>query len=149
MKKSSLIFVACVAAILLFQYKAVIPFAEMVATSDLFMEDSGDEGSRLPTSTPMTSYAFMQCNKLIREEVDSETTVMFPSEPLQSWSLGNYQYIINAEIELSSDSGSSGLCAQANACNAINIYKSKIANEQVATSLNMPEYFIPLNKLCE
>ncbi|SMG66926.1 conserved hypothetical protein, secreted [methanotrophic bacterial endosymbiont of Bathymodiolus sp.] len=107
MKKSSLIFVACVAAILLFQYKAVIPFAEMVATSDLFMEDSGDEGSRLPTSTPMTSYAFMQCNKLIREEVDSETTVMFPSEPLQSWSLGNYQYIINAEIELSSDSGSS------------------------------------------
>jgi len=107
MKKSSLIFVACIAAILIFQYKAVIPFAQMVATSDLFMEDSGDEGSRYPTSTPMTSYAFMQCNKLIREEVDSDITIMFPADPLQSWPLGNYEYLINADIELSSDSGTS------------------------------------------
>jgi alanine dehydrogenase len=52
-------------------------------------------------------------------------------------------------IKLLADQGVSGLCAQANACNAINIYQSKIANEQVAASLNMPEYFIPLNKLCE
>ena len=103
MQKKTIIFVACIVGILAFQYKAVIPFAEKVASSSLFMFDSGDEGSRLSMSTEMTSYAFIQCNKEIRDEIDSDINIIFPSEPLQSWSLGNYRYIINAEIELSSD----------------------------------------------
>ena len=101
------ILLAGIVAILIFQYKAIMPFAEMVATSDLFMIDSGDEGSRLATTTAMTNFAFMQCNKEVRDEIDSDINITFPAEPLQSWSLGNYTYIINAEIELSSDSGSS------------------------------------------
>ena len=106
MKKRTFILIAFIIGILAFQYKAVIPFAEMVATSSLFMEDTGDEGSRLPTSTAMTSYAFIQCNKEVRDEIDSDINIIFPTEPLTSWSLGNYRYIINAEIELSSESGS-------------------------------------------
>ena len=104
MKKKTLIFIACIIGILAFQYKAVIPFAEMVASSSLFLEETGDEGSRLPSSTPMTTYAFNQCNKAVRDEVDSDINIIFPTVPLKSWSLGNYQYIINAEIELSTDS---------------------------------------------
>ncbi|OQK15280.1 hypothetical protein AU255_17540 [Methyloprofundus sedimenti] len=105
MKKKTLIFIACLVGILAFQYKAVIPFAEKVASSSLFLEETGDEGSRLPSSTPMTTYAFNQCNIAIRDEVDSDINIIFPAEPLKSWSLGNYQYIINAEIELSSETG--------------------------------------------
>ena len=97
------VFVGGLVGILVFQYKAVIPFAEKVASSSLFLVDSGDEGSRLPSSTEMTSYAFIQCNKEIRDEIDSEYNISFPTEPLQSWSLGNYRYIVNAEIELNSE----------------------------------------------
>jgi len=38
---------------------------------------------------------------------------------------------------------------QGSAAKAVNIYKSRITNKQVAKSLNMLEYFSPLNELCE
>ena len=81
--------------------------AEKIAASGLFLEDSGDEGSRIATSTNMTNYAFIQCNKEVRDEIDSEINIIFPSEPLKTWTLGNYKYIVNAEIEISSEDGSS------------------------------------------
>ena len=102
-----LIFLAGLVALILFQNKAVMPLVQKIAASGLFLEDSGDEGSRIATSTNMTNYAFMQCNKEIRDEVDSETNIIFPSEPLQSWTLGNYRYIVNAEVELISKDGAS------------------------------------------
>lgn len=102
-----LIFLAGLVALILFQNKAIMPAVEKIAASDLFLEDSGDEGSRVATSTNMTNYAFIQCNKEVRNEIDSETNIIFPSEPLQSWTLGNYKYIVNAEIEVSSGDGSS------------------------------------------
>ena len=102
-----LIFIAGLVALILFQNKIVMPLVEKIAASDLFLENSGDEGSRIATSTNMTNYAFIQCNKEIRDEIDSETNIIFPSEPLQSWTLGNYKYIVNAEIELSLEDGSS------------------------------------------
>ena len=102
-----LIFLVVLVALSLFQNKAVMPLVRKIAASGLFLEDSGDEGSRIATSTNMTNYAFMQCNKEIRDEVDSETNIIFPSEPLQSWTLGNYRYIVNAEIELISKDGAS------------------------------------------
>lgn len=100
-----LVFLVGLVALILFQNKAVMPFVEKVASSDLFLVDTEDQGSRLPMSTSMTNYAFIQCNKEIRGQVDSEIDITFPPEPLQSWSLGNYKYIINAEIELGSDTG--------------------------------------------
>jgi len=102
-----LIFIVGLVALILFQNKAIMPLVEKIAASDLFLVDTGDEGSRLPASTLMTNYAFIQCNKEIRDKIDSETNIIFPSEPLQSWTLGNYKYIINAEIEVISDDGTS------------------------------------------
>lgn len=102
-----LIFIVGLVALILFQNKAVMPLVKQIAASGLFLEDSGDEGSRISTSTTMTNYAFMQCNKIIREEIDTEVNILFPSEPLQSWSLGNFKYIINAEIEMSNTDGQS------------------------------------------
>ena len=106
-KLTPLIFIIGLVALILFQNKAIMPFVEKIAASGLFMEDTGDEGSRVPASTNMTNYAFMQCNKEVRDEIDSEMNVIFPTEPLQSWALGNYKYIVNAEIEIVSADGAS------------------------------------------
>jgi len=106
-KLQPLLFITILIGLIMFQKEAIMPFAEKIAASDLFLEDSGDEGSRIATSTSMTHHAFIQCNKAIRNEIDEETNITFPSEPLQAWSLGNYKYIVNAEIELSENSGSS------------------------------------------
>jgi len=94
------LFIASLIGLIMFQKEAVMPLVKMVASSDLFLVDSDDEGSRYANATSMTNYAFIQCNKEIRNEIDSETNITFPSQPLQSWSLGNYRYIINAEIEI-------------------------------------------------
>jgi len=102
-----LLFIATFIGLILFQKDIVMPFAKKIAASDLFLEVSDDEGSRIATSTSMTHHAFIQCNKAIRNKIDEETNVSFPSESLQSWSLGNYKYIINAEIEISDNSGHS------------------------------------------
>jgi len=94
------LFLASLIGLIMFQKEAVMPLATKVATSDLFLVDSEDKGSRYSGSTDMTNYAFIQCNNHIRNEIDSETNITFPAQPLQSWSLGNYKYIINAEIEI-------------------------------------------------
>ncbi len=102
-----LIFIVGLVALILFQNKAIMPLVEKIAASDLFLVDSGDDGSRIASVTPMTNHAFIQCNKEVRNEIDSDTEVILPSEPLQSWSLGNYKYLITAEIEITPESGSS------------------------------------------
>ena len=106
-KFTPLIFIIGLVALILFQNKAVMPVVEKIAASGLFLKDSGDEGSRIATSTNMTNFAFIQCNKEIRNEIDSETNIIFPPEPLKSWALGNYKYIVKAEIEVMSNDGTS------------------------------------------
>jgi len=101
------LFIITLIALLLFQKDIVMPFAEWVAASDLFLEESGDEGSRMATSTPMTNHAFNQCNIEVRNSIDSDLKITFPNEALQSWSLGNYRYLINTDIELTKSTGES------------------------------------------
>lgn len=52
-------------------------------------------------------------------------------------------------IKLLADKELPGICAQASISKAINIYQSRIVNRQVAVSLDMLEYYIPLKELCE
>ncbi len=102
-----LLFIVTLIGLILFQKEVVVPFAEWVASTGLFLEDSGDEGSRIANSTPMTNHAFNQCNIEIRNTVDEEISINFPQQPLQTWSLGNYKYLVNADIELTKASGES------------------------------------------
>jgi len=102
-----LIFIVTLIGLILFQKEVVVPFAEWVASTGLFLEDSGDEGSRIANSTPMTNHAFNQCNIEIRDTIDEEISIAFPQNPLQTWSLGNYKYLVNADIELTKASGES------------------------------------------
>ncbi|WP_174626597.1 hypothetical protein [Candidatus Methylobacter favarea] len=80
-----------------------MPLVLDVIKSDLFLVDSKDQGSQLPVSTPLTDLAFMHCNNYIKSELGSNLAVSFHEKPIKAWSLGNYQYVINAEIDITDD----------------------------------------------
>lgn len=44
----------------------------------------------------------MHCNSYIKSKLGPDVSINFPEKPLNAWSLGNYQYIINAEIDITS-----------------------------------------------
>jgi hypothetical protein len=80
-----------------------MPLVQDVINSDLFLIDSKDQGSQLPISTPLTDLAFMHCNNYIKSELGPDGAVNFHEKPIKAWSLGNYQYVINAEIDITDD----------------------------------------------
>jgi hypothetical protein len=102
MKKLLLILVGLV-GLIVFQYKVIVPLVFDVAATDIFLKDTETEANPQSTNTPMTNYAFMHCNNYIRDEIDSELTITFPSEPINAWDIAGYQYVVNAEIEISSN----------------------------------------------
>ena len=101
--KKLLLFVVALVALIAFQYKVIVPFVYDVATTDLFLTDTETQANFNSINTSMTNYAFMNCNNHIRDELDSELIITFPSEPANAWDIAGYQYVINAEIEISSN----------------------------------------------
>ncbi|MDD1623786.1 MAG: hypothetical protein LUQ56_07060 [Methylococcaceae bacterium] len=101
-----LLIIAGLAILLLSQYKLIMPFIYKVVSSDLFLVDSKDQASQLPISTPLSGIAFMHCNNYIKSELGSDVSVAFPEKPLNAWTLGNYQYLISAEVTITSDTTS-------------------------------------------
>jgi hypothetical protein len=88
------------AGLLALQIKFFLPLMYKVAASDLFLVDSKDSASSLPVSNDMTELAFSHCNSYIKNDLGEETNVVFASQPTNVWSLGNYEYIVNADLEL-------------------------------------------------
>ena len=105
-KYRTLLFIAGLTVLLLSQYKVVMPFIYKVAASDLFLVESKDQASQLPISTPLSNIAFMHCNNYIKSELGPDVSVTFPEKPLNAWTLGNYQYLISAEVTITSDKAS-------------------------------------------
>ncbi|MFI3135149.1 MAG: hypothetical protein QX197_00050 [Methylococcaceae bacterium] len=85
----------------LIQYKGFIPLAYKAAQSDLFLIKNDDQGSLEATTNEHTDIAFKQCNAYIREELDQKLNVTFSDAPINSWGLGNYEYLINADVSIS------------------------------------------------
>jgi hypothetical protein len=102
-KYRNLLFIAILAVLLLSQYKVIMPFIYKVAASDLFLVDSKDQASQLAISTPLSEIAFMHCNNYIKSELGPDVTVTFPEKPLNAWTLGNYEYLISAEVTITSN----------------------------------------------
>ena len=48
----------------------------------------------------MTAIAFSHCNTSIRNEIGEENSLNFADQPTHAWSLGNYEYIVNADVEI-------------------------------------------------
>ncbi len=104
MKKFSILFLLIfLVALFLFQSKVVIPLVSDIASSALFLKHTETQADSQSENTPMSNYAFMHCNNYIKDELGSDITVTIPPEPINAWDIGGYQYIINAEVEISSD----------------------------------------------
>lgn len=101
-KYSILIFIVSLATLLLIQKEVIMPFVYKVVQSDLFLIDSKDQGGQTSISTPLTGLAFTHCNSYIKSKLGPDVSINFPEKPLNAWSLGNYQFVINAEIDITS-----------------------------------------------
>jgi hypothetical protein len=102
-KYRTILFIVALAVLLLTQYKLIMPFMYKVAASDLFLVDSKDQASQLPISTPLSAIAFTHCNNYIKSELGPDVAVTFPEKPLNAWTLGNYQYLISAEVTITDE----------------------------------------------
>lgn len=89
------------------QQKFVMPLVYDVIKSDLFLVESKDKGSDLPVSTPLSNIAFMHCNNYLKSKAESDTSISFAEKPLKAWDIGNYQYVINAEVSITDSAGTS------------------------------------------
>jgi hypothetical protein len=108
MKKYSLLFLMIgIGVLILFTQKVLLPLVYDVAKSDAFLIDSKDPGGQTPLTNSMTDLAFLHCNNYIKSELGAETSATFSDKPLNSWSLGNYEYVINGEITLTNASNAS------------------------------------------
>ncbi len=105
-KYKNIIFILAFIALLLSQYKLVMPLMYKVAASDLFLVDSKDQASQLPISTPLTAIAYMHCNRHIKSELGTDTIVSFPEKALNSWSMGNYDFLIHGEFAITDQTSS-------------------------------------------
>jgi hypothetical protein len=103
-KMQVFLMIAAVIALIVFQRELLIPMAKDVATqSDLFLIESKDQGSMITQSNEMTQFAFQHCNTHLKASLDPNTTVVLPEKPLNAWSLGNYEYVVSAEADVSTD----------------------------------------------
>ena len=87
-----------------------MPFVYKVVQSDLFLIESNDQGGQTPISTPLTELAFTHCNNYIKSKLSPDTSISFPEKPLNAWSLGNYHFIINAEINVTNTTTKKYVC---------------------------------------
>ena len=100
LKHPTLIFVVGLTLLFLTQQKVVMPLVYQVIQSDAFLVDSKDVGSQSPISNALTDTAFTHCNQHIKNKLGKDKSPMFSSKPINAWSLGNYQYVINGEFSV-------------------------------------------------
>ncbi|NOQ77040.1 MAG: hypothetical protein GQ475_04465 [Methylococcaceae bacterium] len=106
-KSKLLLLIVGLIILLTFQAKVLMPYIYEIAASDLFLEDSGDEANRQSTSNTMTIAAFSQCNSYIANHELSDYTVTSSQASINAFSLGNFRYVVNADIGIQpSDSAS-------------------------------------------
>ena len=99
-KKKILLFGVCLAVLLALQFKFIIPLMYDIAGSDLFLVESKDSASPLPINNDMTALAFGHCNTFISKDLGEDQPLTFANQPTNVWSLGNYEYIVNADVEI-------------------------------------------------
>ena len=99
-KRKIIVFAACLALLLALQIKFVLPYVNKIVASDLFLEESKDEASPLAISNDMTKLAITFCNHYIRSRAESDTTLQFADRDVKSWSQGNYDYIVKADVQI-------------------------------------------------
>lgn len=98
--KKIILFALCLAGLLALQIKFFVPIMYKIAASDLFLIDSNDQANPVAISNDMTATAFAHCNTHTNKLLAPDNTTTFASKPNNAWSLGNYEYIVNADVEV-------------------------------------------------
>lgn len=80
-----------------------MPIIYDVVSSDLFLEDTGDEKNDASSTNLMTMSAFDECNNYIANELLPDVTLIFPPNFINAFGLGAHQYVINADLEVQPD----------------------------------------------
>lgn len=110
MKKHAFLILCAGLAVLIFtQQKIIMPLVLDVVKSDLFLVENKDHASELPVTSSLTNLAFIHCNHYIKSELGPDVTISFPEKPLNVWTLGNYHYVVNAEINITSNSSNTSI----------------------------------------
>lgn len=130
-KHRIMIFVIGLLLLSLSQQKFIMPVIYDVIKSDLFLEDTKDQGSQLPISTPLSNIAFTHCNNHIKSTLPTDTTISFTDKPIKAWDIGNYQYVINGEAKVTT--GSAAAMTKKYVCR---ITYNKGENEEGALDIN-------------
>jgi hypothetical protein len=106
--KKLVLFAVCLAGLLALQIKLFMPFMTKIAASDLFLVESNDHANPVAISNDMTATAFSHCNTQISKEL-ADYTIVFAKTPTNAWSLGNYEYIVNADAQITRKEGTSSV----------------------------------------
>ena len=106
-KYSILVLIVGLGLLIFFQKTVIMPLVNDVVESDAFLVDTKDQGSQLPVSNALTDIAFMHCNNYIKSELGDDFSVTFADKPLNAWDIGNYQFMVNAEINITDKNGKS------------------------------------------
>lgn len=106
MKKYSFIYLLIgFALLILFSQKVLLPLVYDVVKSDAFLMDTKDQASQYPISNEYTDLAYMHCTTFIKSKLDQNIELSFLDKPLKAWTLGNYHYLINAEVTIKGSEG--------------------------------------------
>lgn len=98
-----LLFIAGLVILIALQSEVIMPIVHKVIQSDLFLKESKDEANQMPISNDMTDLAFNHCNTYIKSTLTNNQQINLPAKPLNVWSLGNYQYVVNSEYTTTND----------------------------------------------
>ncbi|PPC90491.1 MAG: hypothetical protein CTY34_07540 [Methylobacter sp.] len=127
-----LVLVLGLLGLILFQKELVMPLVNQVVKSDLFLVDTPDKGDIAPISNDMSNLAFKHCNSEIKTRVGNDAQLAFAEKPLNAWDTGNYQFVINGTVEITSNA--TGTVLKKYVCKIS--YKKGTDNEGVSDMAN-------------
>ena len=73
----TLLFIAGLAALIVFQVKVVTPLVMRVIKSDLFLTGTEDQGDVYAIDNELTDFANMHCSHYIADELGADTNPVF------------------------------------------------------------------------
>ena len=97
-KKRTLLIIAGIIGLILFQRELLIPLAKDAATSGLFLKETNDLANPYSQSNEMTQFAFQHCNAHAKARLGDKSTATFGDAPTRAWSTGGYDYVVTADV---------------------------------------------------
>jgi len=100
--------IAALTFLVIFTRDGIMPYVYDFVSSDAMLVDSDDLGDQQAISddSNLTRAAHAHCNTLIQEKYGSDYTISMPQHALNIWDIGNYDYVVNGEANVSDDGAS-------------------------------------------